>query len=526
MVWLMLESALTVTIRVVVYKTVSEIAQRSLKLSSDLKSTSNILADGIVDFSAKLKFVVDGLSSKKPGKQLEEIISMDIRFNGTLVNRTMFYACQSISSMMTPACVQTLNLLDSQFGKEVLNASHPKLYHISTVCAGKSKGEDVEGAKNRVHFVISQLLFGLQSKSIEETSQVTLEFLKGTEDTKGFVELMLIKSKFCDHLVQMITCLPPPGVSDKILALSQGDRYRVAVAQAAAASETTMQDESMVAQLMEGHTLGNNEAMVNLFLSVLHGVYNSDLQSHELECALQSILDDKEGDLGIEYDKALKAADSVPAGNKEAVPMRVLARMASDPTKDLEHRRTMAEVERQSVYEKAATVKKKLVTLVQYNSKSISPSGIKSIFEKSSAFSWHGSLNESHRLFIISADLEIEPAGAFSAPVMLSGDTLANFKKKLEFMKSIKGSADFLIAFDGRCRANRAAVESFLPAEPTEQAEMWISYTGSVNRAPSRQVFAGNMNREVGFIRLPCGRVRLQTCDREDCGFAPACRLQ
>ena len=511
------QAALTTTVRVMVLPTAAECARRSLQMAASLQKRGDALCDGFPSFSLKLAIVAEGIKGKV-ADVVQALQGMQLDFKGSLINKTMFYAAKDAAAFLSPVALKILGQLDSQFGKDVLSYHYPKLNYIIATCKKHPDPKDL------IDFVLSQLLLGLQTGSIEDPAHVKLEMLKGKEEEEsGFVAIAMTKFKVLQHAVQMAVCMKEQGCwVKKMTRLCQGDAFRSGLAIKAAEAELPLSDESLLPGLLsetEQDSVGKAEAFVTLILACLHGDHDESLQSLiQEENPAQAAMDANGNVFGEAYTLALKDIDDA-ANEKDqaALPLRVLARMSSDPSRqkdDMETLRSMAEQERQAVFQKAKEAKKKLCSLTVCP-KSISAASLRTVFEKTAAFCFQGTLNDSHRAFVLCADQEAEPAGAWAAPVALAGLALKNFQAKVDFVKAVNGAADFWLLFDGRRKENRSVIEG--AAGPgTETAEMWLTYSGSVQRAPGRQVFAGNNNREIGLVRLPCGRVRLTTADRED----------
>ena len=126
---------------------------------------------------------------------------------------------------------------------------------------------------------------------------------------------------------------------------------------------------------------------------------------------------------------------------------------------------------------------------------------------------WKGKLNESHRLYVLSADLAweaIEGTKPWEAVTPASEQSLTGV---VEWLLCLTLSAsDFVILWDGRRRKWRHLLESKL--ETRQYSELWISFSGRTNALRTgryRRTALNAQNKECGFLLVGCAGF-LVTC--------------
>jgi hypothetical protein len=187
------------------------------------------------------------------------------------------------------------------------------------------------------------------------------------------------------------------------------------------------------------------------------------------------------------------ASQGVVSASSRAAPtpsLRLLARVNSDEgaahASDAAQRREAMIVERDSVWKKAQTKRQNLVQIGLAKSKNLA--GISAVVKKTGIVNnFKGTLNESHRLFVLSGDLisetgpepwqTISQIGGVS-PIP-KGDVLDGRLAYLKNSTECEGPNDFTMAFDGRIRKLRPALEGALVAKGKEPEEMWIVFSGA-----------------------------------------------
>ena len=87
------QAALTVTIRAHVCASTPELATLSIRLTNEASTIANVSVDSFPSFAHKLRLALAGVETV--AKRLEHCAAQNIRFNGTLVYRSMLLAAMS-----------------------------------------------------------------------------------------------------------------------------------------------------------------------------------------------------------------------------------------------------------------------------------------------------------------------------------------------------------------------------------------------------------------------------------------------
>lgn len=211
---------------------------------------------------------------------------------------------------------------------------------------------------------------------------------------------------------------------------------------------------------------------------------------------------------------ATRGIEARTDGSAPQTGLRSLIQRLSNPDdQDPDH--AAAKEERESVWRQAVAVRKRFATL-SVASTTDSMEAFRTAFNSSgSVHKFNGILNESHRLFVASADL-IQDHG--SEPWQHMCDPPQNtWLNMMQFLNSRDGARDFVLAFDGRSRESRRAAEDNIKRAHGGTSELWILYMDCLKRAGrSRSTALSAENREVGILGLPCSRTKLKIEKRNE----------
>ena len=282
--------------------------------------------------------------------------------------------------------------------------------------------------------------------------------------------------------------------------------------------------QAALGKLRDGIDNARETAVLDVMSGIMEDEYMADLQ--KMAAASSSL--DTFAELGVGKD-LMQAIDGLQ-GPKQievsssatmvpSISTRQLFRLASDPA-DLQSRKAELEKERAFVLSKVTAERKKTMQFLHLSN--VNSTSLKEALNQTVVPTFKGELNSSHRMIVLSADQALEFDGGWASLPKLSSTPDHNlskiFKTKLDFaLNGFCGPVDFIFVFDGRSRAARQVIESSIALIPeTNLAELWITYKGCLSRCSGRAVFGGEQNREVCFLKLPVGRVRINSKERED----------
>lgn len=131
-----------------------------------------------------------------------------------------------------------------------------------------------------------------------------------------------------------------------------------------------------------------------------------------------------------------------------------------------------------------------------------------------------GTLKESHRAFVVSADCVSEGTDEpwSKVPELRPGE-LQPFS---EFALQQNGPVHLVFAFDGRVRQSRREIEDVMVKPTAHVVEGWIIYqaNSASSSRKTKEYVLGAANKETFYISLPVARNRLPTKERGDSNFA------
>jgi len=279
-------------------------------------------------------------------------------------------------------------------------------------------------------------------------------------------------------------------------------------------------DAAQLDKLKEGLNKGGIK-LVDFLFSLQDGAYDKSIkwaasQAHPLT-AVQESDDANIQDLSKDLREVIRLLSSsqqvvaIEAGAPPPPSLRQLARMRSDPT-DMD-RAEREKSERAETWTKAQAQRRKFVQFGRLKAgggTKATTDAIAELFKKSGPVrNFKGVLKESHRAFIVSADLlsesADEPWNKHTAPKE------ADLGALLDFALQQSGPVDFVFAFDGRHRSSRRQIEDAWQGK-THMAEAFIVF--QAGKGHQREYCCASNNREVFYVNFPVARNRLGTKDR------------
>ena len=204
-------------------------------------------------------------------------------------------------------------------------------------------------------------------------------------------------------------------------------------------------------------------------------------------------------------------------GSAPALSVRALARQRSNPDED----GARMQEERDSTWRSVIQQRKKFVTLSAPKDGATLDAALPAAFRQCGAVhKFTGTINESHRVFVASAELyhefKEEPWTQSSPPPADAWTTIC------KFVSSQNGPVDFGLVSDGRDRSTRRVQEDAFGAKGdsvTAVNEIWVLYKGGgrlgklVGHA-CKTVLSSN-HVEAALLRVPVARNKLKINKRE-----------
>ena len=541
--------ALTVSIRAYHYAKdgSSNIVLRSLQNSEKSKLTAP--GDSFQMFTRKLGQIMERAPKEESDSQpklLKFLVDRNIRFNGSLVNRTLLQAASNFHKLLTPEIESTLDAIQREFGRPVWSAGYNKIMRLcqmATKMAGDWPKET--SVSDLVHFALDCSLMQLRRK------QCGPDFFKMetlVTEKSGWVPITCLKGYLIMHLMSVskaaaekesesatsATRLPKQDLHKAMLKVASPSSYdeNVPLPQ----SDEAVEDDLAILNWEPTGSKGgddekdNEQACTDALARVTEKLSKAGRACVELT---RDFMEGKHEDALAKYTSGVKdpvstlteASDKNPLGKafRAAVstmvatafttdsgdaPMsfRELARKMSDPEQPDESQK----VQRQKVWGQAQQLRKKNTQLALW--KGGTAESLKGLVEKSLWKQCQGKLNDSHRVIFFSSDLWDEGKGSWQRPPALQHDSASQIMK---FITDYTWKEhDMIVLFDGGCQENRDYIRMNINEKNLN--EFVLLYSRRSRMARSRKVFCASQRLEHGMIKTFVPRVRITVKERSD----------
>ena len=519
----LLECALTVTIHARECPTDKELGIFSNEVSEKNKASEKLQSDTFPAFAAKALLIIESsLEQAQAGSagkattpvRLSVLQKTGVRYNGTLVNRTMFSAIQLFDTKFNAASLALLTQIERRAGKDCLTKHYAKLMRLGQICSKEAEKSDSATVQDLVQYTLEALENNLRLVKVFDVTQDWLEkhvpVILGRREVAISVGDMVAdfeRTKLGEALVKqelqsVVDAFQSYPRFEREFALSQGDSDPVED------FKRRYKCEGKVAQLM-----------TDLLYDVMAGVYDGHIADARAAAQGKSasgavrfeILKAKGFESYRElYRQVTLAQSSVDLSCGDEVPQtasRQLRRYKSDPTEDLDG--GVHDKDRQEAFASIQKQRAKYVEILAPNDRVMTEANYQQLYEKSKVYQFSGSAGESHRLFVFSAELHSEgPETPWATPVVWekSMDTI------LSWLSSQNAPCDTTMAFDGRSRSCRKAIELVMEKR-RHFCELWVVYAPT--RRMGRKVFFASDNKETCGVSLPLPRTQLAVKSRD-----------
>ena len=528
---LLYQCALTTTICIRVSTDKQEIAEASTKYIERVRSDFKVVIDNFVTFSDKVMMIIG--EDAKP--DLKQLVDKDIRYQGGLINQTMLRTIVQLRSLQ-PSSKVLINLIDREFGKDVVSSSYNKLRNLLYGCSTGNKHEVVN--PEYVDWALQCLLVTLRRKEAEPSDFKGDTFTK-KGDRPSWIGVSLAQQAILTHLNSVVQGLGSvnKALSDSLLvevmakfaSYMEYDKTFPTDFAGADDDEGVDPGEEYMASLSEKLPKGG-VLLAEILRKVFDGTYDDPLveiaNDSNPSALLANTPPDQLGQLGKdlrELMRNLHASEAVVPSSSTSAPkasLRDLVRQASD-TGDDPGASKASQAEREDLWKRATTHRKKFITVAYAKDKKLHT--LSECYQRAGggvrAFS--GVLNEAHRLVVVSADLLCETQKQPWREISDPGDK--DFGDIFKFMSMQRGSADVTAAFDGLSRVARKAMDAAVGELPGA-AEVSLTYTRAPHAWCRRKNFFGSKNMEIGYVAMPTSRAKISVKDRgqEDASFNAA----
>jgi len=532
---LLYECALSTTVCMRVSSDHVELAEASTKVSERIRSEQQVLIDNFITFSKKALIIAG--SKTKP--VLKVLTDKGIRFNGGLMNATMLRCCVQLQ-VLDDECLALLSQLDREFGSKVLSGNYNKLRALLYGCSTGAKRENV--STENVVWCLNCLLTTLRRKEAEPDEFKVDTFSKGRDGTPSWQAVALAQKSIVEHCQSIVSGLESVNptlaakltekVMDKFCSHSMFDetfpiRSSGVVGEAddagadQVATDADAGEEYMVS--LSEYLPRGGVILAEILRKTFDGQYDEPLaqlaNETQVDAALAELSADKFGQLGKdlrEVMRSLHTSEAVVPSNTQSAPKASLRNLVRQKSEGGQADEKTAQAEREDVWKRATTHRKKWVTLFYVKDKKLATLNETYSKHGGGVRAFRGVLNESHRAFVCSSDLLVENAKEPWRQISDPADK--DLGDILKFMCNQRDDTDVTMAFDGLSRHARRLMEDTVGKLPTA-TEVSFTYAKAPNAWCQRRNFFGSKNMEVAQIAMPSQRTRITVKERDASTF-------
>ena len=271
----LLECALTVTIHAKLCTSDMELGLFSNQISETSKANEKLVSDTFPAFTAKALLIIGSPLDGKihpPNVRLGVLQQSSVRYNGALVNRTMWAAVQLFDSKVNEQSKMVLMRIERFAGKECLTKHYAKLMRVGQLCAKEAEKSDNASVQGLIQYTLEALLWRLRHVKM---AGFKLDWLEKQ------VPVLLSRREMATRVYDLVTDLGRTSVGEDLVkkelqavvgAFQSYMKFEVEFAKG-------QDDADPVYEFKKRHACDSKVAllMVDLLYDVLSGVYDGDL---------------------------------------------------------------------------------------------------------------------------------------------------------------------------------------------------------------------------------------------------------
>ncbi len=552
----LVQAALCEPIEGVIVDNEEKLSIISMERSDVARIQYEYLKNSFPAFARKLMVALEGVSPKTAAARLAFCSQNGIRYNGTVVYRSMLTAAQNCYERLDDRALRTLRYIERHSGasKSDLTSAFNTLNRILQVCA-----KEVEKANSAmwgpvtvsdlVNHVLDYIAWALDHEKVQG-SGVTTAWLEKSRGGNGCGAMRLVMAKiylriFVETLVQD---LPDTSVAKKeflgvLVPFSSYAVFGKAFGTAdGGASKPAAHDDETKTGMADGNGEEVDDPFTKMkektagvavklleFLFDLFGQCLDDTLSEFLTSdanANQAVCQVKweewlQPDL-VEIRRTLSLHRmTVPASEGSEMPAastRGLKRslsVADDDgldDEDANDREKEIAKERVEAWGQAQALRRRWVSASFIKTDRISKEHLDNWWTKqTTAHQFQGVPGKSHRVFVLSGERWNHETGA--SPWADEPQSTASLDMALDWLLERQGPCDTLLVFDGRSSSIRATMAKKMQ-KARHVSDIWIVYQPRREAAGRKTVF-GSRNREVGWVSFPVQKNHVPTQDRK-----------
>ena len=196
------QCALTVTVHLRVAMPLQNQAALSILLSENFKTEVSLATDSFVAFALKALMICKEAAANR----MEHLDKLGVRFNGSMVNKSMMTAILIFQDKLSPRAIEALRDIEHKFGKAVITDSYTKIYRMHSGCSMLAETLKADPGI-LTEYVLENLAWALEYDKVLATN-VTKEFLDRPRDgSVGFIPVSMCRREIINLLMDLATSL-------------------------------------------------------------------------------------------------------------------------------------------------------------------------------------------------------------------------------------------------------------------------------------------------------------------------------
>ena len=530
---LLWQAGLTVSLHARVLSTPAARAKASID-ESNIYKTKSLSCDAFPAMARKVEVVLQP-SSGSAADKLKVLVSQNVRFNGSIINKTMLQAATLLCAKADASTWDLFYELEQlQSGKDGISSKYQVLRNLLSMCSrADEKSKNSPGTAYFLNHILKFLIWHLQTGDAGQT--VTGDWLCGASpggkcesETVAKGDIVIIKVCLNDHLRSFVTDLNPhhPKRTEVETALRMFASYKD-FGQAVALHGAAAQDgpDGCSSKYEELHK--QSTTLAQGVLSFLHEIWTGDydddlaegLAGQELPCPASLVCSTLTGDFGTKlkeltdklgnhtYMVSLQAGMDVDVDGEPRGEKRPLENQTDEDSAESKHKAVKREV-----WKQVQTQRKKFaqVHVLDFST----AEDLKQFFGSGDRLKVSSELKagSNHRIYTATAetcDFESTPC-----PWEDSSTSGTHFKACLELCQNVNGPAEGFLVFDGRRKGDRRTMEDALD-KCRNATDVWLTYTPD-NRFTGGPGRWQSHNRETAWISLPVSTASLKLQPRSE----------
>ncbi|CAK0824328.1 unnamed protein product [Prorocentrum cordatum] len=551
------QAALCAPVEGVIVESEEKLSVLSIMTSDAARKQYDYLRNSVPAFARKLTVALDGAQTKGAAARLAFCTENNVRFNGTVVHRSMLCAAQNCHERLDDRAIRTLRYIESKSGasKCELTSNFTTLNRILQVCTkevdkGNAAMWGAVTATDLVNHVLDYIAWALDRDKVEGGGVTTswLEKKKKDSDEAGAMRMTLAKVYVRVFVHSLVDDLPDSSSAKKefLGVLPHFSSYAVfgrtfgtaakgasapaggdGQAEADTAGHSGVQVDDPFGK-MKAQTAGAAAKLLVFFFDLFSQSFDDSLRQFLAADANvnQAVCQVKWGDWTqanlVEIRRALglhrmtvpaSEGSDMPAASTRGLKRSLSAAGDDGPgDEDADDREKEICKERAEAWGQAQALRRKWLTPTFIKTDRLAKEQLDKWWEKqTAAHQFEGRPGKSHRVFVLSGERWAHETG--ETPWANEPSSPASLDMALDWLLERQGPCDAPLVFDGRSSSIRATIEKKM-AGARHVSDILIIYQPKAETGGQKAVF-GSRNREVGRVSFPASRPHVPTQERK-----------